>query len=361
MPTSPPCVSIVVPVFNADRFLATTIGSVKAQTLRDWELILVDDGSTDDSRALCRSYAAQDDRIKVIVQENSGPAAARNTGVRAAAGEFICFLDADDILFPDALTTLLSAAHGVDLVMGNFCKQEDDSIPIPRPVILHPDGMPFTEALAHLSAPALLDYIRHFLKHPSNHLVSYCWARLYRHEAIRQHGIEANADMRLFEDFAFNLDFLGATRSWVFVNAPVYVYVLRAHHASASMAILNAHQLISDMGAARRRLDMLLKKLSVDDLTEKMIMKEAGHMLIHYAIIFLVRTCRHFEADHRAPILREIRALIESDILQESLPHYRPSRGASRVLPLLMRLKFPWLLAVVSRMKGIRRYGRLKG
>lgn len=90
--------SIVIPVYNTENLLPACVDSVLNQTFRDYELILVDDGSTDNSLALCREYAEKHDHIRVIHQENAGASAARNAGIEAAKGEYIHFIDSDDLL-----------------------------------------------------------------------------------------------------------------------------------------------------------------------------------------------------------------------------------------------------------------------
>ncbi len=97
-------VSIIVPVYNAERFIAETIDYVQKQTYEAWELLLVDDCSTDQSRAVIEQKARADERVRLIVQEgNGGAAKARNRGIWEARGQYICFLDADDIWLPDKL------------------------------------------------------------------------------------------------------------------------------------------------------------------------------------------------------------------------------------------------------------------
>lgn len=111
----PPAVSVVTPVWNAAATLAETVASVREQTFADWEMLLVDDGSTDGSRALAEALAAADPRIRLLVQEaNTGAAAARNRAIRAARGRFIAFLDADDLWRPEKLARqvpVLAAGH----------------------------------------------------------------------------------------------------------------------------------------------------------------------------------------------------------------------------------------------------------
>lgn len=357
---SGPAVSIVVPVYNAAPFLRDCVDSVFAQTFADWELILVDDGSADDSRAVCDGYAARDARIRVTSQGNRGPAAARNAGVRLAGGRYVMFLDADDRLFDHALATLIAEAgrSDADLVLGNFMKLQGGVL-LSQPVTFSPSAAPFDSASATLAGIELLHYVRHFLAVPSNHLVSYCWARLYRRSIIAQHDLHAREDMRLFEDFAFNLDYMGKVGRLVFVNEPVYVYVQHEGHLSASMAILDAAQLERDMEIFRQKIDAFLAGLGIGGEQARQVAREVGHALVHYAIIFLVRTCRQLNPGNRAAILAEVGKLVDAPIMRQSLPCYRPRAGDSRLVPWLMRLKWLRALAAVCRWKGERRYGRL--
>lgn len=107
-------VSIVVPVYNAERFLEETIGHVQAQTFQEWELLLVDDCSTDAGRECIARMSRADSRIRLIVQGvNGGAARARNRGISEARGRYLCFLDADDIWLPDKLATELAAVSRI--------------------------------------------------------------------------------------------------------------------------------------------------------------------------------------------------------------------------------------------------------
>lgn len=106
-----PTVSVVIPVWNGERFLRQTLASVREQTFRDWELVVVDDGSRDSSVAIARAVAAEDERVQVRPQANAGVVAARNAGYAATSpnSEFVIFLDHDDAWVPEALAMLVSA------------------------------------------------------------------------------------------------------------------------------------------------------------------------------------------------------------------------------------------------------------
>ena len=122
--------SIIVPVYNAEPYLGTCLESVDGQTYRSFELVCIDDGSTDASPSILSRFAAEHDYVKVITQKNSGPSVARNVGIRAARNDFVCFLDADDLLEPNACRriaqALSSGAHDA-VVYGWSCFPEEEA------------------------------------------------------------------------------------------------------------------------------------------------------------------------------------------------------------------------------------------
>ena len=122
-----PKVSIIVPVYNAENYLDRCISAILAQTYSDFELILVNDGSRDRSEEICRLYEAQDSRIKYIKQENKGAGAARNTGIKAASGDYIMFCDADDCVSEKWVEHLCTFAVSENiLVIGAYCHKESE-------------------------------------------------------------------------------------------------------------------------------------------------------------------------------------------------------------------------------------------
>jgi glycosyltransferase involved in cell wall biosynthesis len=121
-------ISVIIPVYNAEKYLHECIGSLLAQTLQDCEFIFVDDGSTDISRQVIESYRT-DDRIILVSQENQGVSAARNRGIGMATGEYLGFVDADDFVERDMFEKLCSLAdeHGSDIVISNFYAEQGNS------------------------------------------------------------------------------------------------------------------------------------------------------------------------------------------------------------------------------------------
>ena len=123
-------ISIIVPIYNAEAYLPACIESVQAQTVNEWQLLLVDDGSTDGSLRIAQAYAAKDRRITVIAAQHGGQSAARNQGLEQATGEWIAFLDADDALESDWCAKHLEAAEGVGYVQSGYRRIKNEKLKI---------------------------------------------------------------------------------------------------------------------------------------------------------------------------------------------------------------------------------------
>jgi len=352
-------VSVIIPVYNADKFLLKSVESVLDQTYSELELILVNDGSTDSSEDQCRHLSNEDSRVKVYSQKNMGPASARNHGLAKASGDYIFFLDADDFIELDAVKILIGAnkEDKYDLVMGNFSKLENNGRIVKQSVTFKTGDRAFHDKLKRLDRPEINDYVKHFLKHPSNHLISYCWARLYKNSIIKAHHLRANETMHLFEDFIFNLQYLRVSNSVLFVNSSIYNYVMHNSHVSASMSVLNSNSLLHDMNLFDTEVLNYYTQMGISDEELKLLIREIGHALVHYTIIFIVRSCRNMNNNIKMILYNEIKRLINDPLMIKSLKCYMPAKGNSRVVPLLMRFKMIKLLMMLGHHKAIKRYG----
>lgn len=153
-----PLVSVVIPAYNAARTLKATVQSVFGQSLQDFEIVIVDDGSKDDTLEAAEAIAASDSRVKVAAQPNSGAAAARNAGIKAARGEYVAFLDADDLWLPQKLerqiAVLNSEKDAAAVQTGAYYVNDDLEILSVRPCIIPKDVL--LETLLFRSFPALM-------------------------------------------------------------------------------------------------------------------------------------------------------------------------------------------------------------
>ena len=125
-------ISIITPIYNAETYLPACIESVQAQTVSDWQLLLVDDGSTDGSLRIAQAYAAKDRRITVLPETHAGQSAARNKGLEQAKGEFIAFLDADDALESDWCEKHLAEMEGAGYVQSGFRRIQPSGVSRPH-------------------------------------------------------------------------------------------------------------------------------------------------------------------------------------------------------------------------------------
>ncbi|MBE5873478.1 MAG: glycosyltransferase [Lachnospiraceae bacterium] len=124
-------ISVIVPVYNVEKYLEQCVDSILCQTYDNLELILVDDGSKDGSGQICDCYAERDSRIRVIHQENKGISAARNVGLDVATGEYIAFVDSDDFIKPEMYEVMIGAIaeNDADIVLCNYCKVTEEGEP----------------------------------------------------------------------------------------------------------------------------------------------------------------------------------------------------------------------------------------
>lgn len=206
-----PKVSIVMPCYQSGQTVERTVRSIQAQTMEDWELIAVDDGSVDDTLDVLRRLAAQEPRMRVIHQENGGVSAARNAGMERASGEWLSFVDADDWLTPQALAALLVLAREdeeTDIACGAYVmRYADEGGREEKYVCANGDRQCMIESLIR-----------------GDSALNSMYACLYRTSMIRDGGIAVPVGIKVGEDVLFNLEAFSAARAWRVSEETVYVY-----------------------------------------------------------------------------------------------------------------------------------------
>ena len=202
-------VSIVVPVYNTAEYLPACLDSILAQTFTDFELLLVDDGSTDNSLQVCETYASRDARIRVFHQQNAGVSAARNLGVEQAQGDWLCYVDSDDVVLPAYLQDMLEAADAEDcLVMGNISDSRMKGL-ITSDVVLEGEAM-----------------VRYMLSHNILNL-SGPVAKLYNRATLVRYGIRFPQDIHYGEDLLYFLQYLNHIGRVAFRQSELYQVTMR--------------------------------------------------------------------------------------------------------------------------------------
>ncbi len=216
--TPTPRVSVVMPAFDAAAFVATAIASLRAQTLTDWEAIVVDDASRDDTAAVVAAIARDDPRIRLLRQEaNRGPAAARNAGLAAARGTWIALLDADDTYAPDRLAKLVAYGEreALDVVADNVWLKDPT-----RGVVVR-SGLPRDGRVRDWTLRAHLTH-----EMPASGFVYGLLKPIVRRDFVERIGLRYRVEFRYGEDFLFYAElFLNGARGRI-LSEPGYTYVL---------------------------------------------------------------------------------------------------------------------------------------
>lgn len=216
-----PEITVIVPAYNAEKYLRTCLESVTGQTFTSWELIIADDGSTDSTGAIADEYAAKDGRIKVLHLTRHGVSAARNACIDVAEGRYLAFVDVDDYLEPDYLKELFERAeeNRADIVQCSFF---EDSVENKTP-----DAYPMDKT--YEDADSLM---RAFFAGSHGDIRDSVWAKLFKRETFAD--IRFDTGLSIYEDGYFVYQCLKKTSKAVCFGKPLYHYVQRGNSATHS-------------------------------------------------------------------------------------------------------------------------------
>lgn len=216
-------VSIIVPVYNAENCLGYCISSVLRQTYKDIELILVDDGSTDNSLKICNNYKEIDSRVRIISIPNGGPGNARNVGIEAANGEAIMFADSDDYMAPDMVQTLYekSRLYSKDLVVCGMNTVIMEGQQVKSLTQCKFDA--FGNEVVYDRAIFLENLMELIWK---SAVMEAVWNKIYRTDILKKEQIKFPVDTYYGEDFLFNLAYFRKCNGVVLINKALYYYIV---------------------------------------------------------------------------------------------------------------------------------------
>lgn len=217
-----PELSIIIPVYQAEKYLRDCLSSVLNQSFENFELILIDDGSTDESASICDEYAKNDSRILVIHQENKGQSAARNKGLKLAKGEFVGFIDNDDRIEPEMFALLLKLAKGnnTDITSCSYSQLNPDG------EIVYPQKIDET-----VYSFNNYDGMKEFLSREKLNI--YVWTKIYKRSFLEKNSIRFE-EGKIDEDFLFNFQAYKYSNKSLLVSLPKYIYTYRLDSTSRS-------------------------------------------------------------------------------------------------------------------------------
>lgn len=205
-------VSIIVPIFNGEKYINRCIKSILNQTHINLELILVDDGSTDNSKQICEQYSKSDSRVKIIYKKNQGVSAARNSGLKVAQGKYIQFIDIDDYIDSNMTELMISAIKKSDLVIVGYNNIYENNVISSTP-IFDISGV-YTK----------IEFLNEFGVFFERLLINTIWNKLYLKSVIDKYSIKFDEDISLGEDLLFNIKYIDRCKSINVLDVRPYNY-----------------------------------------------------------------------------------------------------------------------------------------
>ena len=239
-----PLISIIIPVYNSACFIKKTLDSIFDQSFTDYEIIAVNDGSTDASLDILHAYKEKQSRLQVVSISNRGVSNARNVGLSYAAGEYVLFIDSDDLLENNALKTIVQHIASTDLLIFGYKK-------------IFSSGMVMQRCLSHYemeSSEQIRDYINCLDFNDKDLFMNYLWNRLFKKSIIDENRIQFDVGLTLGEDFVFICEYLKYAKSIKIVEDKCYLYFIREN-------LSLSQKFYPDEFARRQRMQNVFKDL----------------------------------------------------------------------------------------------------
>lgn len=287
-------ISVIMPVYNVSAYLSEAIESVLAQSYADFEFIIVDDGSTDSSLDICQKFAIMDSRVKVYSKKNGGLSSARNHGIARASGDYLFFIDSDDMITPDCLERLYGALaqSGADVAVANHQKFFDKA-----------KKMEGKGAVRFLSGKK---YVRDIFG--PRYIGAYAWGKLFPRYLFEDRLFPVG---RLYEDMLTIPYLLYDLKRIAYLDTPLYLY--------------------------RQRQGSILKTFSVNRVDElyaihdivSFASKRSDYLLLWFARINEVRSWCELKSRYKkngfdfSPVQDEMKKTVLKDLIGIFLPFYR--------------------------------------
>lgn len=261
-----PKVSFIVPIYNAEKCIQRCLDSILAQSFNDFELILINDGSKDNSDNICLEYEKKDNRIKYIYQENKGVSAARNHGIEVASGRWISFIDSDDYIEPGYCDSINEAEScNADLIINN--------------VKILKEGNEINQCYSSRIITNPKESIAFWEQNLMHQVCAAPWAKFFSRQIIQNHALRFNEKIYFKEDILYNLCFLGHITT-VFVSGD-----------KASQYIYNSEEQIIEYKKYKCTAQSMI--IMRDSIVEQMNALNMHHIIFERFLFFLFQTLEH--------------------------------------------------------------------
>lgn len=323
--------SVIVPIYNVEKFLVKCIDSLLEQTYKDFELILVDDGSPDNSPKICDEYAEKDNRIKVIHKENGGLVSARKAGANIATGEYIVCVDADDWVELNYLETFANVidSYNPDILLCEF--YNDDGVEkIYKPMFLR-EGLYNKENIEKEIFPYLIENING--KYISNNI----WAKAVRRELYLSYQNLVDDSIKFGEDIA-------VTKPCMYKSNTIYIIKLPLYHYRYNPTSITNSKKARNWDEPKTR-DMHLEKqidMSIFDFKEQ-IYRLTVHSVFNVAVSQFNRKEKYFV------IAKDIKQNLKDEYYSEAIKNCKFKGKKSKLALFSLKHKIIWLIYLFNR------------
>lgn len=335
--SSNPKVSVLVPAYNAEAVIANCIESILAQSLKEMEIIVVEDGSKDSTRSILCDLAEKDERIRLILKDqNEGLSAGRNSALALAKGEYVGFVDADDWVEPEYFATLYARGKQADLVICGYLHdamdEDRNAVNVSRSVTMA--GGFWDDKKELVSQAAAVDTAKMF---------AYTWNKLYKREIIQENGMLFSKQV-LIEDFLFNVGYWDTIESLCVLDYAGYHYV-KASKDALTQKFLPDFLDIMDLRFSGIR--NLLKKHDVYCGDAK---AQLANVYIKHAIAGVVRNCSAKGNYSWSAQYKRVKELLQKETARETIKYAKGISKQEKVCNLIFKSKIPVFVLLFGKM-----------
>jgi len=331
-------ISIIIPIYNAECRIRDTVNSILENIDNNCELILVNDVSTDNSGIICDEIAKNRNNVKVIHQKNSGPSAARNTGIYASVGEYIAFVDADDLVDKDwfSMTSKIIMQCNPDLLITGY----KSLALVSEKLVIRKINIPSTEFI--VGKQEIINLTTRLI---DMGLFNPLWNKLYRSKLIKDSSIKLNNKFKLGEDFLFNLDFIQQCNSIYLLNKAPYNYILNTQGLT--------HSYYSNKFDNLKEVTLIFKEFLIK-----------YNMLLEPYYNRLIRNCFSTTMDlfHKNCNLtyyrkrNEVKKIINDKCVNDMIENYKPISNKMKFFQFILGTKNPDFILLMSKIFHFKKF-----
>lgn len=330
-------VSVIVPAYNAEKVVENCIGSISKQSLKDIEIIAVDDGSKDSTRKVLEKLAEGDNRIRLIKKDkNEGLSAARNSALEIATGEYVGFVDADDWVEEDTFEKMFQEGKGADLIVSGYkhdtMEENRKQVNISREVKTQPGY--WNKKAEVISRAAYIDTAKMF---------AYTWNKLYRREIIERKKLVFSKQV-LIEDFIFNTEF------WNEISTLSVVRCTGYHYVKASKDALTQKFLPDFLQIMNLRFDCMKNLLEKNGVYEENCKEQVANIYIKHAVAGIVRNCSPAGNYSFKEQFDRVKKLLKDTHSKEACQNAKGNSKQERVCNLVFKSKIALMNLLLGKM-----------